>query len=284
MTAPAPPCFAGWTRRNVHPGNHALLASPWSLAGFAVVAEFELRVLFATKANLVSDLVVQPLVYLVLLTAGLQNLIASDAQLDGGNYITYVFPGLLALQAVRAFASTVYRATAERRWGQLALKRLAGVGPLGYVLGMCPPLVLAFVIQAAVSTPLALWLGMSASPLGWLATIVLGSILLLFWSALALLLTTLVRNYQQRDAVVSLLMLPMMFSAPVFFSLADAPRYLQVVAWFNPLTYQVIAMRDAFNGRFDWSIVLIALGCTVAVVLAATASVANSDLLGSERG
>lgn len=129
MTAPAPPCFAGWTRRNVHPGNHALLASPWSLAGFAVVAEFELRVLFATKANLVSDLVVQPLVYLVLLTAGLQNLIASDAQLDGGNYITYVFPGLLALQAVRAFASTVYRATAERRWGQLALKRLAGVGP-----------------------------------------------------------------------------------------------------------------------------------------------------------
>jgi ABC-2 type transport system permease protein len=256
----------------------------WSLRGLAVVAEFELCAFWGMKSTLISSLLVQPVVYLVLLTGGLESLIDPDVSFAGGNYLTYVFPGLLALQAVREFSGAIYRTTAERRWGQLALKRLAGVGPLGYVLGLTPPLIIAFLVEAVVSTPLALVLDAKMTLQGWLTTILLGSVLLIFWAALALLMTSLIRNYQQRDVVLGLLMLPLMFSAPVFFVLEDAPRYLQAIAVVNPLTYQVIAMRNAFNGELRWSILAVALLCTVAVVAAATISVAHTDLLSSERG
>ena len=249
-----------------------------------MVAEFELRAFWGTKSTLVSSLLVQPVVYLVLLTGGVESLIDPAVTFAGGNYLSYVFPGLMALQALREFSGAIYRTTAERRWGQLALKRLAGVGALGYVLGLTPPLIIAFLVQAVVSTPLALLLGAHMTPQGWLATILLGSVLLVFWAALALLMTTLIRNYQQRDVVLGLLMLPLMFSAPVFFVLEDAPRYLQAIAWFNPLTYQVIAMRDAFNGELRWSILAVALICTAVVVVVAAFSVSQADLLGSERG
>ena len=41
-------------------------------------------------------------------------------------------------------------------------------------------------------------------------------------------------------------MLPITLASPAFYPLQNVPTYLQVVSRFNPLTYNIIAMRDAF--------------------------------------
>ncbi len=258
------------------------LSKPWSLTGFAVVVEFELRALWGMRSILISSLFLEPILYIALLVAGLQGIVGNVEGNASGDYIAFVFPGLLALQGIQAFVRIIYRSTAERRWGQLALKRLAGVGPLGYVLGMAAPFVAAFVVQAVVATPVAMLLGLRASLAGWLGSVLLGAMLVLFWAGLGILLTAVVRNYQQRDTIIGLLMLPLTFSAPVFYSLANAPRYLQIIAQFNPLTYQVLAMRNAFAGSADWRTLAIAIGCSVAAVAAAVISITRGELLGSE--
>lgn len=260
----------------------AKFASPWSLAGSTVVVEFEVRALWGTKSTLISSLILEPILYMALLVAGLQGIISSAGGTSASNYVTFVFPGLLALQTIQGFSRAMYRCTAERRWGLLALKRLAGVGPLGYVLAMTVTFIAAFLIQSIVATPIALLLGLQATLVGWLAAVVLGSVLLLFWSGLAIVMTAVIRNYQQRDTIIGLLMLPLTFSAPVFFSLETAPRYLQIVAQFNPLTYQVMAMRNALTGRVDPTILAISLGFSVLAVAAAVISISRGELLGPE--
>lgn len=258
------------------------LSKPWSLSGFGVVVEFEFRALWGTRSMLVSELFLEPVLYIALLVAGLQGIVGNLGGNSGSDYITFVFPGLLALQGIHAFVRVIYRSTAERRWGLLALKRLAGVGPLGYVLGLAVPFVSAFIVQAVAATPVGLLLGLEVSARGWLATLGLGAVLVLFWAGLGIVLTTLVRNYQQRDTIISLLMLPLTFSAPVFYSLENAPRYLQVIAQFNPLTYQVVAMRSAFQESADLRTISLAVGCSVLAVVAAVISINRGELLGSE--
>jgi ABC-2 type transport system permease protein len=258
------------------------LSKPWSLSGFTVVTEFELRALWGMRSILISSLIVEPILYIALLVAGLQGIVGDWGDNANRDYITFVFPGLLALQGLQAFVRVVYRSTAERRWGLLALKRLSGVGPLGYVLGMAVTFVAAFVVQALVATPVGMLLGLKLSLSGWLATVSLGSVLVLFWAGLGILLTAVVRNYQQRDTIISLLMLPLTFSAPVFYSLEGAPRYLQIIAQFNPLTCQVLAMRNAFQGSPDFRILAIAVGCSAIAVVAAVISINRGELLGSE--
>jgi len=254
----------------------------WSLARFGVIAEFELKALWATKSTLVGQLFVEPLVYTALLAAGLQGLTGSSVGADGLTYLTFAFPGILGLQAIRLFARSVYRSTVDRRWGLLALKRLAGVGPLGYVLAMTVAPIAAFVVQALVATPVAILLDAEVSFGRWVGTVVLGAAFLFFWTGFAIALTAYIRNYEQRDLVISLSLLPLTFSAPVFYSLDDLPRYMQIVGYVNPLSYQVIAMRSTFVGHTEPAALLVALLTSVLLVVVATLSVARGELLGSE--
>ncbi|HEX3722619.1 MAG TPA: hypothetical protein VHV31_07495, partial [Nitrolancea sp.] len=112
--------------------------SPFSLRGLTVVAEFEVRAIRNLKSGMLGQYVVEPLVWTALLAAGLMS-VQHVVRLDSGReveYLTFAFPGIVGILAMRGFSRTIYRCTIDRRWGLLALKVIYGTGPLGYVLGM----------------------------------------------------------------------------------------------------------------------------------------------------
>ncbi|MGI8484980.1 MAG: ABC transporter permease [Thermomicrobiales bacterium] len=258
-------------------------ARRWSLRRFGPIAELELIAYWQLKSGLLGDLVIGPIVYFALFAAGIGGVITSGAGGDGvGNYLAFVLPGFLVLQGFNTFPRSIYRSTIDRRWGLLALKRLLGAGGLGYVLALMVVPIINFLAKSVAITTIALILGVRMQPLSYLAAILLTCVLLTFWATLAILITGWITNYEQRDIMMGLLILPMTFGAPIFYSLDTAPRYLRIIALCNPLSYQVMAVRDVFNGENPGWWLVAALGATAAVVIAAVHSVTKGELLGKE--
>ena len=260
-------------------------ARRWSLARFVPIAELELIAYWQLKSGLLGDLVIGPIVYFALFAAGIGGVISGAAGSDGASpndYLVFVLPGFLVLQGFNTFPRSIYRSTIDRRWGLLALKRLLGAGGLGYVLALMVVPIINFLAKTVAITAIALILGVRMQPLSYLAAILLTCVLLTFWATLAILITGWITNYEQRDIMMGLLILPMTFGAPIFYSLDTAPQYLRIIALCNPLSYQVMAVRDVFNGENPGWWLVAALGATAAVSIAAIHSVTRGELLGKE--
>lgn len=257
----------------------------WSFTRFVSMTEIEFTALFSEGKSLISSLLLEPIVQLVLLAAGLQGLVAgSDDFYRGYSYVAFVVPGLLALQALRGFSRTMYRTVLDRQWGMLTIKRLAGAGGAGYTASKIVAPTLALAVQCGAIIGLAVLMGIRYDPLHVIGAIVLAVVAVAFWAALAIIVTGMVQDYVMRDVIITWLMLPLSLAAPVFYTLDTAPTYLQWIARFNPLAYQVQAIRDVLLGGH------IGLGGGIMVVLAvaaataATFSVSWGDALTSEGG
>jgi ABC-type multidrug transport system permease subunit len=250
-----------------------------------LIVEFERRAFTFGRAAVVGQLFVEPLVYVSFLAAGLQGW-QQDINLAGHgsvSYLTFAFPGILAIIAIRGFARMIYRATIDRRWGLMALKTINGIQASAYVLGMVVVPVVIFAIQALVSMPVAAALGADVRPLEFMLTLALGAPVMIFWAASGLIITAGIKNYQQRDLIVALVLLPLMFSAPTFFPFSSAPIYLQAIGYINPLTYQVEALRAAFVGEWvSWSMLVTGALAVVAMVIARE-TIKRAPLLPTER-
>lgn len=256
----------------------ALRSSALSLKGIWIIADFEARAFINYPSTAIGRILIEPLVYTAFLAAGIQGLL-SDMDIS---YLTFAFSGILAIQALRAFGIMIYRATVDRRWGILGLKMLSGIGSLGYILGFALVPILVFIAQVLVVTPIAILLGAELPLVNLMATIGIGVVMILFWTCLALMITTGIKNYKQRDMIISLSLLPITFSAPVFYSITSAPLYLQVISYINPLTYQVLAMRNASLGNFwSWELGVTILLGLVSVYLSVII-LSRAELLSSE--
>lgn len=189
-------------------------------------------------------LAVYPATYLGLLAVGL------STALGGENYLAWVLPGVIVMQALSGMNRLVARTVTERRWGLAAFKLQAGVPLSAYTLGIQAPGLVTFAFQALVVVVLAalmgVWLGIGPA----LLVILAGVLAALFWGCVGYAVAAVIRSYQTRDFVLALLILPLTFAAPVFYSLESAPAFLRAVAAINPLTYQVTFVRGLSEGEF----------------------------------
>lgn len=260
----------------------ATAAHRWSLARIIPIAEIELNGFLQTKSGLIGDLLVGPIVWFALFAAGIGGTISNATGGDAHAYLSFVLPGFLVLQGFGGFNRMIYRTTIDRKWGILALKRLLGAGGLGYVLALMTVPVISFLAKAGAITIVAVALGVRVDPAAYALGILLTCVLLAFWTALAIVLTALVRTYQQRDVLLSLIVLPMTFAAPVFYTLDAAPPYLRAIAFLNPLSYQVMAVRRVCDGQNPGWWLVGALVATILAVIAAVYSVTRGELLGGQ--
>jgi ABC-2 type transport system permease protein len=97
------------------------------------------------------------------------------------------------------------------------------------------------------------------------------------------LMGALIHSYSQRDLILSLVNLPIILTAPIFFSIDSAPIFLQVMAMLNPLTYQANLLRDLtlhipwqFNG-------VVALALALMFAALSVTALARSEWLTAER-
>lgn len=162
-----------------------------------------------------------------------------SAALGGADYLTYVVPGVALMQAITGMSAMVVRTVTERRWGLAAFKLQSGVPASAYLLSLQIPGIVTMLVRTVVVLVMGVALGaqVSASVAG--LALLSGLVAAIFWDCVGFCLTAVVTSYQTRDFLLSVVILPVSFAAPVFYGLEGLPAALRVMARVNPLTYQV---------------------------------------------
>ncbi|MGX4645051.1 ABC transporter permease [Holzapfeliella sp. JNUCC 80] len=106
----------------------------------------------------------------------------------------------------------------------------------------------------------------------------------MFWSALGILLSTKISNYQKRDLVMTLIFTPISYAAPTLYVLSDnSPILIKFISAINPVTYQLGALRSIAFGIFDIKAIVISITLSLIMVLLAQHILKHMKLTLAER-
>ncbi|MBF0925285.1 MAG: ABC transporter permease, partial [Atopobium sp.] len=107
-------------------------------------------------------------------------------------------------------------------------------------------------------------------------------IFIVFWTSIFSCIALLINDYKQRDFILSVVMTPLIFAAPLFYSLDNAPMILQVISRCNPLTYQLELIRDVMIGYFDWGLLVFFLIISIIALLFSGSALKRVDYTNEE--
>lgn len=198
------------------------------------------------------------------------------------SYLEYVFIGIIGIVLNSQMSQSVYRVNLDRKWGLLAYKRIKGTSPIIYFLGkLLFPLGIT-IIQVALVYILSFFLGVYISIAIFLKLLLVVIISLIFWFSLGTIISLGTVSYRTRDFILGVLLLPIIFAAPTFYSL-DNSTILYYISKLNPLTYQLTSMRTiVFNIDVEINTYITLILSLVMFVLAIL-TIKYSELLSDER-
>ena len=243
----------------------------------------ETKVFFQTRPMLISQ-ILTPLMYFLFIIAALADMIG-DVTINGTTvpYNEYALVGILIMSMMGQMSRVIYRMTVDRRYGFFALKMQAGVKPFFYILSMSTSAILGYATQGLVFYFIILIFHLHFNILMFLSMWAIGLISLFFWISLGTGITMFIKTYQVRDMVLTFLIMPLSFSAPSFYILQSAPKFVQIIATINPLTYQLEAMRQAAFGIIHpLSIIYVTLFSIISLFIASLI-VHHTELITNEQ-
>jgi ABC-2 type transport system permease protein len=198
-------------------------------------------------------------------------------QADGGRYLDFLAPGILAQSVL--FAAIFYGIAAiwERDLGVLHRYMVSPAPRSAIVLGKAVSSGVRGFMQAIIvyALALAMGLGVDLHPLniaGVALFIVLGSAL---FSTLSLIIACVVRTRERFMGIGQVLTMPIFFASNAIYPIALMPRWLQIISSINPLTYEVDGLRALMltNGVTTYGLVLdmLVLAAVTALLVALAA-------------
>lgn len=242
------------------------------LGQMLAVAEADARKLRHDPSELVTRMV-QPVLWLLIFGQVLARTRAIPTGPIG--YVEFAAPGILAQSVL--FVSIFYGVSLiwDRDLGVLHKYLVSPAPRVTLVMGRALASGLRGLSQAAVVYVLAALLGvpLRLSPgavAGVVLAVVLGSAV---FSTLSLLVACVVKTRERFMGIGQVLTMPLFFASNAIYPLSIMPPWLHAVAVFNPLTYQVDALRtlmvqgaqSAFGLPLDFGVQLAALALLTAV-------------------
>jgi len=186
---------------------------------------------------------VQPTLWLLLFG----QVMAQIRGLSGGNgnYLDFLSAGILAQSVL--FTAIFYGISAiwERDLGILHRYLVSPAARPALVLGKALSAAVRGFSQAAIIYVLALVLGIGVSLrpshiAGAILFVAMGSIL---FSTLSLIMACLVKTRERFMGIGQVMNMPIFFASNAIYPISLMPHWLQIIASFNPLTYEVDALR-----------------------------------------
>jgi ABC-2 type transport system permease protein len=190
-------------------------------------------------------------------------------------YLDYLAPGVLAQSAL--FTSIFYgiQIIWERDAGVLTKLLVTPTPRAALVTGKAFAAGVRSLAQAVVILVLAavLGVGLSVNPLhllGVVVVLVLGSA---FFSCLSMTIAGLVLSRERLMGIGQAIMMPLFFASNALYPVAIMPTWLRALSQFNPLSYEVDALRGLLVGTpshvgLD---LLVLVGCAIAGIAASSA-------------
>lgn len=214
----------------------------------------------------------QPMVWLLLFSQ-LFGRVAELPGFEGGNYLSFMLPGVIAMTAI--FGST-WLGTGFIQDMQRGVMNRFLVSPArrhALLLAKAAQNAVTLLVQVVIILGIGFLMGArySGGPLGMLAA--LAAIVLLatgfgmFSTALALLFG----RQESLIATSNFLIMPMMFLSSALMAPTMAPDWIRTVAGFNPVEWTVATTRAGLGAAPDWGTILSGLGGVLAFAVALSA-------------
>ena len=213
-----------------------------SLREMLAMMELELRRLRHDRTEIYTR-AIQPILWLVVYGTIMSSIRAIPT--GGIPYLAYITPGVLLQSTV--FVSVFYGLTIvwERDTGILKKLLVAPVPRYSTVIGKTIASGVRAIFQALIIVPVALVLGVKfiPRPLNFLAALVELFLISGGFAAISILVASFMKTRERFMGIGQAIIMPLFFGSSALYPVKMMPAVLQRVAFLNPMTYAVDAVR-----------------------------------------
>ena len=225
-------------------------------------------------------MLIQPVLWVLIFSKGMASMMGGG--MSGGQYLSFMLPGIMALTALGGAMGGGFTWLSERNTGLVREYWVAPVPRLGILMGNSAASVSKSLLQTLVIVGVGLLAGAAFSTSLWG---VLGSIALvagfgLGFGGIALSLASSIDSEGGYHSIIMLLNLPLLFLSNALYSLESLPGWMQVAAKINPTSYLVDGVRQLMMdapGDFPlWLCFVVVAGFGLAFMALSVAAFKNS--------
>jgi ABC-2 type transport system permease protein len=206
---------------------------------------------FATDRMRIATMLIQPLLFLFVLGAGLQTLAAPST--DGVELKTFIYPGVICMALVFSAMFNAISLVMDREFGFLREMLVAPVRRSSIVVGKCLGGATVASLQGAILLALAGFVDVPYDPLLLLGLFGLQLLIAFTVTAFGVMVATRVKQIQTFTTVMQMLVMPLFFLSGALYPVAGLPTWLELLTRLNPLTYAVDPMRRLVFAHLDVS-------------------------------
>jgi ABC-2 type transport system permease protein len=208
------------------------------------------------KARMLSALLF-PVFFLFMFGSGLQG---SIGIMSGGiNFTQFMYPGIIAMSVLMGSFMSGVSIVWDREFGFLKEVLVAPISRMSVALGRTLGSATVATIQGIMILVLAPFIDVSLTVWMVLALIPLTFLLAASMGSLGILLASRIKSTEAFQAIMQMLMMPMMFLSGVFFPMQNLPSWMSFLVKINPASYGVAAIRQVMldtgtNSAFDMTL------------------------------
>ncbi len=197
------------------------------------------------KARMLSAILF-PVMFLVIFGSGLQGSIGIMA--SGVNFTQFMFPGIMGMSVLMGSFMSGVSIVWDREFGFLKEVLVAPISRVSVALGRTLGAATIATIQGIIILVLAPILKIPLTVGAVFALIPLMFLLAASMGSMGILLASRVKSTEAFQAIMQMLMFPMIFLSGVFFPMQNLPAWMSFIVKINPASYGVAAIRQVVLG------------------------------------
>jgi len=190
--------------------------------------------------------ITMPLLFLFVFGSGLSARMGSLG--PGVDFAQFIFPGIIGMTVLMSSFMAGVSVVWDREFGFLKEVLVAPISRAAVAVGKALGAATIALIQGLIILLFAPLIGVSLSVGTVLALLPLMFLLAISVGSLGILIATRIRSMEAFQAVMQMLMFPMVFLSGVFFPLEGLPGWMGVLVKINPVTYGVAPIRQVVLG------------------------------------
>jgi len=187
-----------------------------------------------------------PLLFLFVFGSGLS---ARMGVLGPGiDFTQFIFPGIIGMTVLMSSFMAGISVVWDREFGFLKEVLVAPISRASVAVGKTLGAATVALLQGMLILLFAPLIGISLSAWTILALVPLMLLLAASLGSLGILLATRIRSMEAFQAVMQMLMFPMVFLSGAFFPLQGLPTWMNILVKINPATYGIAPIRQVILG------------------------------------
>lgn len=204
----------------------------------------EMKRFFRERSRLITS-IVTPLLWILVFGSGLRGSAMGPA---GGDYRLFIFPGILGMSLLFSSMFTGVSVIWEREFGFLREVLVAPISRMSIILGKAWGGATMALIQGGILLAFAPLIKMHLTLVHVVTVIPVMFLIAIGIVCVGLTIAAFMESLEGFNLIMSFAIMPMLFCSGALFPLRTAPRWLQILSYFDPLTYGVDSLRRILIG------------------------------------